>query len=187
MRDTFDLIKEYNNRVKVGMSITGLKEHEKVIQVIEPNASSVSERIKVMREAKRRGFRTQAVFGPILPGLFRDADHLAELFKLAGAWNAEEIRFEPVNARLRSLIYCEESLREAGFETAAKAVGAIRNQRAWAEYAMKLTQDIQKAARDCGLMNKLKILLFQKTLSKYVDITEEIERDLEGVAWKDPE
>jgi DNA repair photolyase len=187
VRGVFGLIKKHRDRVTVGMSITGLAEHEPVLSLIEPNASPVSERIKVMNEAHRRGLRTLAVFGPILPGLFRDADHLTKLLKLACKWDAEQIWVEPVNARGQSLVNCEEDLEAAGFETEAEAVGKIREKAIWTVYAADLVRDVQKAAKDLDLMKKLNILLFKSNFRNHPDMLDRINENPKGIVWKDSE
>ena len=51
VRDDFDLIEAHKDRVLVGLSITATPDKADVAQVIEPNASSNSDRLLVMQDA----------------------------------------------------------------------------------------------------------------------------------------
>jgi len=80
VRDDFDLIEEYRDRVLVGLSITAPLDKSKSIQLIEPNASSIQDRMLAMVEAAARGLRTYAMLCPLLPGI---ADSQEDMY-LAG-------------------------------------------------------------------------------------------------------
>lgn len=69
----FDLLKQLN--VELGMSINTLD--EKAARLIEPFASSPTERIKTLREAKEKGIRVYGFISPVLPGI----TNLEELFR----------------------------------------------------------------------------------------------------------
>ena len=56
----FDLVEKHRDRVAVGLSLTGTADKDKVLAVVEPNASPVSERMQVLREARDRGLRPLA-------------------------------------------------------------------------------------------------------------------------------
>ncbi len=61
----FDLIKELN--AELGFSINTL--NNKIARLIEPLASSPTERIKTLKEASNYGIRTFGFISPILPGI----------------------------------------------------------------------------------------------------------------------
>jgi DNA repair photolyase len=65
LRD-LDLIRRFSRKT-VGMTITGLDERDRM--VMEPFASSHSDRIMTLRTLKEAGIETYAFVGPILPGL----------------------------------------------------------------------------------------------------------------------
>ena len=64
LRDT-GIIKRFSTR-RVGLTITGLEERDRM--VLEPFASSHSDRIMTLRPLKEEGIETYAFVGPILPG-----------------------------------------------------------------------------------------------------------------------
>ena len=95
----FDLIKQHRERVLVGLSITATPMTEHAVSAIEPNASTVTERMSAFKEAHCRGLRTYAMFCPLLPGIANSFPQIDGMVKLAVTCGAEEIFAEPVNAR----------------------------------------------------------------------------------------
>ncbi len=73
IRRDFDLLKELN--VEVGCSINTLD--GRITKIIEPLASSPSERINILKEAKKQGIKVYGFISPVLPGI----TNLEELFK----------------------------------------------------------------------------------------------------------
>ncbi len=181
VRHDFDLLERYRDRVMVGLTVSGLPEHEKAIVALEPFASTITERIAAMHEAHARGLRTYAMFCPLLPGIFAEQRQFDELFAMAVAWNAEVIWTEGVNARGTSLLRCEESLRKAGFSAYADAVGEVRNKRRWSEYATRLTKDLQAAARRSGLADRQVLMNYDSAFTPEDRL--EVDADPEGVVW----
>ena len=181
VRRDFDLIQRHKDRVLVGLSITATPDKADVVSIIEPNASPLRERMKVMREAKRRGLRTYAMLCPVLPGIADSADEIDEMIRFAVEWQAEEIFIEPVNARGRGLQLCEEALRDAGFDEQARSVGSIRKRKNWSRYVTELTATVQDSIRRHSDISKLRILLYPSRLTQR-DVAA-IKRDDRGVVW----
>jgi len=71
-----DLIKTIDD-IEVGMTITSLDDHAS--KIFEPGASLPKERIKALALLKRRGIKTYAFIGPILPGITNLKEILGEL------------------------------------------------------------------------------------------------------------
>ncbi|HUU43909.1 MAG TPA: radical SAM protein, partial [Planctomycetota bacterium] len=69
------------DRVRVGVTITTPDETE--ARAWEPRASSVADRLRVLREAKAAGFPTTVMFGPLLPAISDTPEALTRLFELA--------------------------------------------------------------------------------------------------------
>jgi DNA repair photolyase len=84
IRDDFDLIEKHRDRVSVGLSITAPLEKSDVIQILEPNASSIQDRMLAMVEAAARGLRTYAMFCPLLPAIADSPETIDRLIKLPG-------------------------------------------------------------------------------------------------------
>lgn len=163
--DDFDVIEQYRDRVLFGMSLTGTTGQSEPIKAIEPNASTITERMEVMREAHKRGFRTYGMLCPLIPGIASDRDTLDELVTFIEEVGGEEIFAEPVNARARGLILTQEALAEAGFDVQAAAVRAIRTENVWSAYVVQLLRDVQDCIEQHSTLSKLRFLLYPSDLT----------------------
>jgi DNA repair photolyase len=181
VRNDFDLIRKYSNRVLLGLSITALPEQSNVLSVIESNASPIQERIKVLREAAHEGFRTYAMFCPVLPGIADNPDQISKLIKLATDLKVEEIFAEPVNPRGSGLILTQQALKQAGFYNEATCIQSIRNKKNWSSYVLKLIKNIQQSVRAQYDIQKLRFLLYPSSINSQ-DLAE-IKKDDDGVVW----
>ena len=179
--EDFDLVEKYKDRILIGTSITATQDKSDVISVIEPYASSINERMAVLREAYQRGFRTYAMFCPLLPGIADQPEQIDRFIQFACETGAEEIFAEPVNARGPGLRLTQEALQKAGFVKEAAAVGDIRNQKNWSHYTAKLITHIQQSTRKFHDINQLRILLYPSRLAR--EDIEKIRKDDAGVIW----
>ena len=179
--EDFDLIEKYKDRILIGASITATRDKSDVISVIEPQASSVQERMAVLREAHALGLRTYAMFCPLLPGVADSPEQVDRLIQFASAIGAEEIFAEPVNARGPGLQLTQEALQKAGFETEAGTVANIRNQKSWSRYTATLISNIQRSVRRFHDIDRLRILLYPSNLK--AEELQQIREDSRGVIW----
>jgi DNA repair photolyase len=181
VRNDFDLIEAHKDRVLVGLSITATPEKADVMQIIEPNASSNRDRVLAMKEASARGFRTYAMFCPLLPGIADSPDQTDQLVKLAVEFHAEEVFVEPVNPRGAGLRLCQEALEAKGLATEAAAVAKIRTRKHWSQYVIDLIANVQRAMRQHSDISNLRFLLYpSRLLPEHV---EAIKKDDAGVIW----
>jgi len=103
LRD-IDLFKKFK-KCDVGMSITGLDNKTKLL--IEPGASSHSERIETLKTLHENGIRTYAFIGPVLPFF----TNLEKIFgELEG--KVDEIMVESLNTMQPYWIGLEKVLKE---------------------------------------------------------------------------
>ena len=163
--DDFDIIEKHKDRVLIGLSVTAPPEKQDMISCIEPNASPISERIAVMDEAAKRGFRTYAMFCPLLPGITTDSESIGQLVQLAESWNAEEVFVEAVNARANGLALTQQALEKGGFHPEAAKVQAIRNRKVWNEYVVDLIGTVQNSVQQHSSIDKLRILQYPSSLT----------------------
>lgn len=179
----FDVIDKYKSRVLFGMSITATPDKNRTMAAIEPHASLNSERISVLHEAHKRGFRTYAMFCPLLPEIGDGGWQIDELTSIAADCKAEEIFVEPVNLRGRALTLTNDALRESGYPGEAVAVTSIRDQESWSRYAMQLILNVQKSVRKLYDISRLRFLLYPSRLMP-ADIVR-IKKNDTGVIWLD--
>jgi DNA repair photolyase len=180
MKD-FDVIEKYKDRVLVGLSITGTPDQEQILQVIEPYASPIRERMAALREAHARGLRTYGTLCPILPAIADGPEQIDELVNFACECGAEEIFAEAVNPRGRGLVLTQKALAKHGYCRQAQAVGAVRNRAQWSRYAADLIQHLQCSARRFHDINKLRFLLYPSGLTP--EDLAKVRQDDAGVIW----
>jgi DNA repair photolyase len=177
----FDLVEQHKNRVLVGLTITGTPDQDEVINILEPNASSIQERMSVMVEAAARGFRTYGMFCPLLPGIADAPEQIDQLVKFAVDCRMEEIFAEPVNPRGPGLRLCQEALEQWGYDKQAHAIAQIRSRKHWSEYVVQLIRNIQASVRKYSTISKLRFLLYPQNLLP--EHKTAIQKDNEGVVW----
>ena len=181
VRRDFDFIEKHRDRVLVGLSITATLKNAGIIEVIEPNASSIPERMATMVEAAGRGLRTYGMLCPLLPDVADSPEHIDELVKSAVDCRAEEIFVEPVNPRGNGLKNCQEALELWGYEKEARAIESIRCRRNWSQYVINLIANVQQSVRRHFDVSRLRFLLYPgRMLPEHV---ERIKQDDAGVVW----
>ena len=179
--EDFDLIEKHHDRVLVGLSITATPDKDKIINILEPHASSIQQRMLAMVEAAARGLRTYAMFCPLFPGIADSPEQIDRLIKFAVDCKAEEIFVEPVNPRGPGLKHCQEALDLWGYAKEAEAVKQIRNKENWSKYVVNLLANVQQSVRKHSEITKLRFLLYPSRLLPE-DVTT-IRKDDAGVIW----
>jgi DNA repair photolyase len=181
IRKDFDFIEKHKDRVLFGLSITGTPDKSDIMSVIEPHASSNSERIAVMQEAHTRGLRTYGMLCPLLPGIANSPEQIEQLIKLAVEYGAEEIFVEPVNARGRGLKLTQKTLESNGYTYEAACIQSIRHKENWSWYVSQLVKNTQKSVRHLYDLRKLRFLLYPSKLE--AQDLDRIKQDGAGVIW----
>ncbi len=177
----FDVIERYSDRIFFGMSITSTPDKASQTAIIEPNASSISDRIAVMNEAHKHGFRTYAMLCPLLPSVADSPDQIDQLVKSAVDYGAREIFAEPVNTRGPGLKVTQEALAKYGYKDEAAAIKNIRNQKGWSRYTTQLISNVQRSVRKLSDISRLRFLLYPSRLTE--EDAARIRRDDAGVVW----
>ena len=177
----FDLIKEHRSRVLVGLSITATPENAEIMKIIEPNASSIQERMLTLAEASARGLRTYAMFCPLLPGIADSPEQIDQLVQFAADCQVEEIFVEPVNPRCSGLSHCQKALELWGYPKEAEAIEKIRNKHNWSKYVANLLANVQRSIRTYSEITKLRFLLYPSRL--LLEDVKTIRKDDVGVIW----
>ena len=179
--EDFGLIKKHRDRVLVGLSLTGTSDKDRVLAVVEPHASPISERMTALKKAHKLGLRTYGMLCPLLPSIADAPEQIDELVRFVKACGAEEVFSEAVNSRGNSLTLTEDVLRENGFDAEAEAIFAIRKRKAGSTYVVGLLGSLQGAMRKHMATDKLRFLLYPSGLSEQDRRT--IHKDDAGVVW----
>jgi DNA repair photolyase len=150
LRD-FDLFAGHD--VRVGVTITTTE--ESLARIWEPRASSVADRVEVLRQAKTSGLETAVMFGPLLPGISDSEEALARLFALAAETGVDRIWTDILNPRPRVWPSVQRVLREHcpdAYEHWRRLMfdAAYRQ-----EYQRALDDRIRRAARKVHVAGKL--------------------------------
>jgi len=181
VQEEFELIRKYRDRVIVGLSTGAPASRERVAQVIEPNASSVSERLKTLQLANKMGLRTFGMICPALPGIGDSRHALEEMFRAVLKCRPETIWLEPVNRRGDGLPKTSAALRLAGYRDEAAAVDHIRDENHWSGYTTALIKQAIDVACSNRVLDRLKILLYPDKLSP--EHRAELEKYDQGIVW----
>jgi len=181
IKNDFDVIEKHKDRVIVGLSVTAPPVRSDAISVIEPNASPIQERIKVLQQAHALGLRTYGMLCPMLLGIADSPGAIDELVSIAVKCGAEEIFAEAVNPRGCGLILTQEALESKGYHFEAAQIESIRHKENWSGYVVRLIKNIQKSIRQLYDISKLRFLLYPGRLEKH-DLAE-IKQDEAGVVW----
>lgn len=179
----FDVIEKYKSRVLFGMSITAAPDKNMTMAAVEPHASLNSERISILREAHKRGFRTYAMFCPLLPEISDWSWQIHELISIAAECEAEEIFVEPVNLRGRALTLTNDALRNSGYLNEAVVLASLKDKKVWSEYARELILKVQQSVRRRYDISRLRFLLYPSRLTPADTVR--IKKDDTGVIWLD--
>lgn len=177
----FDVIERHSDRILFGMSITSTPDKANQTAIIEPNASSISERTSVMKKAHKCGVRTYAMLCPLLPGIADSPDQIEQLVKSAAEYGAQEIFAEPVNTRGPGLKVTQEALAKNGYKDEADAIKNIRNQKGWSQYTTQLISNVQRSVRKLSDISRLRFLLYPSRLTE--KDAARIRRDDAGIVW----
>ncbi|MHC4800190.1 MAG: SPL family radical SAM protein [Planctomycetota bacterium] len=135
--------------VCVGVTIT--TPDEKWDRIWEPQASTVADRVKVVKRAKSAGLETAVMFGPLLPGISDTDEALAKLFALAADADVERIWTDTLNPRPRVWPSVQEILRRHCPQLYDNYRSVLFNLTERGKYQRQLNGRIRKAAGNAGL------------------------------------
>lgn len=156
----FDLISKYRNRVMVGLSITAPVHNEHLAKIIEPNASSITERLQALHLARDMGIRTYGMICPVLPGIGTSQSDYESMLDSVLAAKPETIWTEPLNARGPGIVNCAKALQQKGYGLHAHEFDMIRSSHFHQLYVEDLINTATNAAISRGCLDQLKILVY---------------------------
>jgi DNA repair photolyase len=160
VENDFDVIKQYKDRVSVGLTITSTPNKAHIMELLEKNASPMKERIRVLKKAKKMGLRTYLMLCPLLPTIADSPEQIDWYVKLAKQINAEEVFCEAVNSRGAAFKHVYQELEKYGYKKESKAIQGISDTKTHAEYTLRLIQNMQGSMQKFYDLNKLRFLLY---------------------------
>ena len=160
VRNDFDLIRQYADRVELSLSLTAPPSKNSLIGIIEPNASPLVDRIKALQSAKRMGIPVFGILCPCLPGVADTAAEFGELLDIMLSLEPTAIWTEPVNPRGPGLKNCAEHLARHGLFYEADQLNAVRNRLAYSRYVHHFIETATTAARRRNCLEIFNILVY---------------------------
>jgi DNA repair photolyase len=142
-----------NGDVCVGVTIT--TSDEKWAKIWEAEASSVSDRVEVLKQAKATGLETAVMFGPLLPGISDTDEALARLFGLAAELKVDQIWTDTLNPRPRVWPSVQEVLRKHCPDLYEHYRKVLFDPTARRKYQRQLHSRIRQAAKNAGMADCL--------------------------------
>jgi len=141
--------------VEFGVTITTLD--ESLRSLIEPRSSPSADRLAILQEVKRRGIKTYAFLGPLLPYLSDTEVSLVPLLKAVQDVGADYFYVDRLNRRFGVW----QSLRSLLQKHFPRLIGGYRkilfDESAGREYSEGLISSVNRIARKQGLDGKLRL------------------------------
>jgi DNA repair photolyase len=139
-----DLFKQAGDRITVGSSIPSFD--TQLVGAIEPNASPPMERWNALDQMFREGVPRYISFSPTYPTM--NEEDIENALQWFSAVNPEVVFHEPINPRGKNFEMCVESLRDEGYEDAAREFERITDPDEWVEYALKQIDLVQRKSAE---------------------------------------
>ncbi len=152
LRD-FDVLSR--GRARIGVTVTTLD--ERLRKLWEPRASSVEERLRVIAEAKRAGFRTAVMFGPLLPFFSDDGRSIYRLLQRAADLDVDHVWVDALNPRPNVWVSVAGLLRERFPDLCERYRRILFDKSTRGRYLAQLRERVERAARRLSLSRRINV------------------------------
>ena len=160
VRDDFDLMQQYADRIELSLSLTAPPSKNNIMKILEPNASPIESRIEALQTAKRMGIPIYGILCPCLPGVADTSAAFGELLDIMLSLEPTAIWTEPVNPRGPGLRNCAERLVRHGLNHEADQFNAIRNRQTYTKYVYHFIETATTEAKRRNCLDKFNILVY---------------------------
>jgi len=150
-----DLLTFSKDDVEFGVTVTTLDEGLR--QRIEPMASPSAERMALLQEVKRRGIKTYAFLGPVLPHLSDTAANLDSLLKVVKDIGVDYFYVDQLNQRFGVWQSLKNMLQNYAPELIDVYRKILFDQATRREYTEQLASSVNVLARRRELDGKMKL------------------------------
>jgi DNA repair photolyase len=139
---------------RLGMTLTTLDLG--LQKALEPQASEPLERLETLRKAGKKGIKTWAFLGPLIPGITDTRANLDGLFRGLRGLRLAYIYVDRLNPRWGVLEALKRGLsRGEGYLDFRHMLYTASNPKRYAEYSQRLKENCLEAAGLAGLADKL--------------------------------
>jgi len=150
-----DLLASSKDEVEFGVTITTLDEGLR--RLIEPRSSPSAERLNLLQEAKRRGIRTYAFLGPLLPYLSDTEANLNSLLRAVKDVGADYFYVDRLNRRFGVWQSLKGILQEHFPGLIQVYRKLLFDESGKREYSERLISSVNCLARRHGLDDKMRV------------------------------
>jgi DNA repair photolyase len=140
-------------KVRIGVTLTTLE--ESLRKLWEPHASSVKERINVLKESHNAGLKTSVMFGPLLPFLSDTDQFIGDFLNQAADLEVDTIWIDALNRRPRVWQAVAELLQGEFPDLLSQYRKILFDEGSRAEYLEGLRSRIENAAARLGLSGRV--------------------------------
>ncbi len=150
-----DLLASSRDRVEFGVTITTLDEGLR--RLIEPRSSPSAEHLNLLQEAKRRGIRTYAFLGPLLPYLSDTEANLNSLLRAVKDAGADYFYIDQLNRRFGVWQSLKGILQEHCPDLIEVYRKLLFDESARKKYSERLMSSVNCSARRQGLDDRMRV------------------------------
>jgi len=150
-----DLLASSKDLVDFGVTITTLDEGLR--RLIEPGSSSSGERLNLLQEARRRGIRTHAFLGPLMPGLSDTGSSLESLLRAVKDTGIDYFYVDRLNPRFGVWPSLRGMLQKHFPDLIEVYRRLLYNENDRSEYSERLASSAVSLAKKHGLDDKMKL------------------------------
>lgn len=150
-----DILASSKDEVEFGVTITTLD--ESLRRLIEPRSSPSAERLELLQEARRKGIRTYAFLGPLLPYLSDTEANLSLLLRAVKDAGVDYFYVDRLNRRFGVW----QSLKSIFHQHFPGLIGMYRkllfDEGKGEEYSERLMSSVSGLAREHGIDEKMRL------------------------------
>lgn len=165
----YDLLWQYADRVELSLTITAPLRKAHIIEILEPNASPIIERIAALEFAHDMEIPVYGMLCPCIPGIIDSVRDFEDLLDTVLPYNPVNIWTEPINQRGDNILRCIEALNANNQSLAARALDHIRTKSNFKDYADKFIDIAIQAATNKNCLHLLKIMNYDKPHGPYAN------------------
>lgn len=144
VKEDFDLLRKFGDRVLLGMSIPSL--NDKLVRVYEPGAPGGKKRLQILQEARNAGINVYVAVAPTYPDC--EENDLRETLKAVKSLDPCSVFMEPINIRADNVGRIESAAQSAGVKI---NTSVFKSTAAWEKYALDQMQLFERLAGEEGL------------------------------------
>lgn len=135
---------DYSDRITFSLSITAPPDLQEFVEIVEPRASSIRDRLDAIKRAKEMGFSVYGMICPCCPEILSNPNQLEAVLNELLPLSPEAVWLEPVNSRGQGFNNMIAALREAGKIEWADSIVKIKNGEAHDIYTASLINMIHE-------------------------------------------